>query len=63
MNDMNKEELNAALAKWGHELSLSQGHEIDCRFSGCTCGAVERRSTALAEFWILWRMKERVAND
>ena len=62
MNDkihfMTEAELNAALAKWGHELALGQGHAADCRFSGCTCGAVTRRSEALAEFWKLWRLKE-----
>ncbi len=54
---MTKEELNAALAKAGHELAIEQGHEADCRFTGCTCGAVTRRTEALAEFWKLWRLK------
>lgn len=54
---MNEAELNAALAKWGHELAIAQGHKADCEFSGCTCGVVERRAVALAEFLKLWRMR------
>ncbi len=44
-------EAAAPLLKAGHELAASQGHRPGCAFSGCTCGVIETRKEALAEYW------------
>lgn len=46
--------INRALQA-GHKLAIEQGHEISCRFSGCTCGAIERQKEAMLEVLKLWR--------
>ena len=46
----------SALAKAADRLASSKGHDGQCRFTGCTCGAVEEQKAALSDYWKLRRV-------
>lgn len=45
----------APLIEAGHDLATAQSHASGCRFHGCTCGVMEVRKKALAEYWRQFR--------
>jgi hypothetical protein len=52
--DMTKE--TADLLEAGHNLATAQSHDNRCLFHGCTCGVMEVRKKALAEYWKRYRI-------
>ena len=44
------------VAEIGKQLAEAQSHELTCRFSGCTCGAVAVHGEVLGEFWRQYRL-------
>ena len=46
----------AALLAAADRLASSKGHDGACRFTACTCGAVEEQKAALSAYWKLRRI-------
>lgn len=46
------------LVKAADRLAYSKGHDRKCRFTGCTCGAVEEQKAALSDYWKLRRVNQ-----
>ncbi len=57
---LDRKDLDGMLVEVAYDLVSAMGHTLQCRFTGCTCGAVGCEEESRAEFLRLWRIREKL---